>query len=119
MEKILPMIRTSPHIDKIKQIYQKFPHSTSDNYFSEHKIMECMRRKGFGAIRTCRQDLLPADSQAKNFYKKKTATSKRTKVARLFEYTVCVNILLVFATMLLTNMFIFRCSIYCHVIFHE
>ena len=91
LEKLVPMVRSKPHMNGINQIFSRFPHTTWDNYFSGDKIMDWLGQRGFGAMMTCRRDLLPAGIPGKYLHKKKTDVSKRTKVARYLEPVVCVK----------------------------
>ena len=79
MENIAALVQSRPIVLGIKKIYSKFPHVTWDNYFSGGEIMDWLGQFGFGAIMTCRGDLLPPSIPRKYLHKKKTYASGKTK----------------------------------------
>ena len=82
MENIAALVQSRPIVLGIKKIYSKFPHVTWDNYFSGYKIIDWLGQFGFGAIMTCRRDLLPL-FPGKYLHKKKTDTSEKKGCAVL------------------------------------
>ena len=74
-----------------KKIFKKCPHITFDNYFSGEDICHYAGKKGFGLLMTNRRDRLPKEVKSEYMHKKKTDSSKRTKVARYIEPVILVN----------------------------
>ena len=65
-------------------IYSNFSHGIWENYFSGDKVMDWMRKVGFGAIMMCMGDLLLKHIPEKYVHKKKMSTSQKPKVVRFF-----------------------------------